>query len=66
MVEALSKRIPDAGALDELRRMGFTTIVAHRAPESLLVASIEAAAGPGGSLRRIHSRPEMTAWELSP
>lgn len=65
-LENLSQRVPDPEALDALRKMGFTTIVAHRPPGTPFTARLDAAAGPGGRLRRLLSTPEQSAWEIEP
>jgi hypothetical protein len=64
-IETLGARLPDPEALDEIRAMGFRTIVVHQPPGGPLVARLEAASD-GRTLRRIHTSASMTAFSVSP
>ena len=65
-LEAISRRVPEAGAIAELREMGFTTIVVHEPRGGAWPARLESAAAAGGALRRVHAAASMSAYEIGP
>jgi hypothetical protein len=63
-VRALIDRLPDAGALRELRALGFTTLVVHGGPP--IQAPFRAAARRSALLEEVRVSLRMGAYAISP
>jgi hypothetical protein len=70
-VRELIAELPHARVIDELRALGFTTLIVHHHPSiprhrDIISPYLRAAAGPGARLRRLHGDEAMTAFVLLP
>lgn len=62
----LSERIPDPAAIHELRRLGFTTIIADSAPSSRFKTALDAAARTHPKMvRHLHQAGPLTAYSIA-
>jgi hypothetical protein len=63
-VRRLTRDLPDAEALRELRALGFTTLLVHGGPE--LQQRMRAAAAAHGGLRELRANAAAAAWSIAP
>lgn len=66
-VEELARELPAREAVQELYRLGFTTVLVHERGEAPLHARFDAAASRGDAgLRRLHGSRTVAAYAIEP